>query len=142
MQMQIRHTCWLALLALSLTVSTVPARGQSPDAETTGQERSLAEDRAETDADRSVLERLRQSLRENAELSGAEQRIRVSVKHGEVELQGEVKDAAEKDAVEAQVRRIEGVQGIRNRLHVAGTVGEASEQEDTPPKTSAPSSRD
>ena len=142
MQKQTRHTRWLALLALSLTLSAGPVRGQSPGAETTGQEKSPAEDRAETDADRSVLERLRQSLRENAELSGAARRIRVRVTNGEVELWGEVKDATEKDALAAQVRRIEGVQGIRNRLHVAGTVGGTSEQEETSPKTAAPPSHD
>lgn len=142
MHRQTHHTCWLALLALSLTLSTGPARGQSPSAETTGPESSPAEDRAETDADRSVLERLRQSLRENAELSGAAQRVRVRVTNGEVELWGEMKDAAEKDAVAAQVRRLEGVRGIRNRLHVAGTVGGASEQEEMSPKTAVPSSRD
>ena len=67
-----------------------------------------------------LLERIRQSLRENAELSDAVQHIRVRVNTGEVVLRGEVKDEREKEAIERQVRRIEGVQGVRNRLRVAG----------------------
>jgi osmotically-inducible protein OsmY len=77
-------------------------------------------DRAETDADRGVLARIQQSFRENTELSDVLEHIQISVTNGEVVLRGEVKNAEDKDAIERQVHRIEGVQGITNRLQVAG----------------------
>jgi ketosteroid isomerase-like protein len=90
--------------------------------------RSPAEDRAETAADRDLLERIRQSLRENAELSDAAQHIRVRVNTGEVVLRGEVKNEEGREAIERQVRRVEGVRGVRNRLRVAGAVRATSER--------------
>ena len=128
--MQTRRPRWSVFLALGACLLTAPVQGQeqSLPMETTEQMRSPTEDRAETDADRGLLERIRQSLRENAELSGMVQHIRVRVNNGEVVLRGEVKNEADKEAIERQVRRIEGVQGIRNRLQVAGTVRETSER--------------
>jgi uncharacterized protein (TIGR02246 family) len=128
--MQTRYPRWPVFLALGACLLTAPVLGQeqSPRMETTEQMRSPTEDRAETEADRGLLERIRQSLRENAELSDAVQHIRVRVNNGEVVLRGEVKNEADKEAIERQVRRIEGVQGIRNRLQVAGAVREMSER--------------
>jgi osmotically-inducible protein OsmY len=101
---------------------TAPALGQeqSPRPETSAPPGSATADRAETDADRSVLARIQQSFRENAELSDALAHIQISVTNGEVVLRGEVKNAEDKEAIERQVRRIEGVQGLSNRLQVAG----------------------
>ena len=129
-RMQTRHPRWLVFLVLSIGLLPIPAAGQeeSPRPETTEQRRSPAEDRAETEADRALLERIRQSLRENAELSDAGQHIRVRVNSGEVVLRGEVKSEEQRDAIESQVRRIEGVQGVRNRLQVAGAVRERGER--------------
>ena len=64
--------------------------------------------------------RIQQSFRENAELSDALEHIQISVTNGEVVLRGEVKNAEDKEAIERQVRRIEGVRGITNHLQVAG----------------------
>jgi uncharacterized protein (TIGR02246 family) len=132
--MQRRHPHWPALLALGACLLTAPALGQEQSwrTETTEPGRSPAEDRAETEADRDLLDRIRQSLRENAELSDAGQHIRVRVNHGEVVLRGEVQSEGDKEAIERQVRRIAGVQGIRNRLQVAGAVGEPRERAAAP----------
>jgi ketosteroid isomerase-like protein len=128
--MQRRHPRWPVFLALGACLLTAPALGQeqSSGTETIEQRRSPAEDRAETEADRDLLERIRQSLRENTELSDTVQHIRVRVNNGEVVLRGEVKSEGDKAAIESQVRRIEGVQGVRNRLQVAGAARETSER--------------
>jgi len=120
--MQLYHPRWPVILALGAWLLTTPAlgQGQSPRPETPASPGGVAADRAETDADRGVLARIEQSFRENAELSDALEHIQISVTNGAVVLRGEVKNAEDKEAIERQVRRIEGVQGITNRLQVAG----------------------
>ena len=120
--MQSQHLRWPVFLALGAWLLTAPALGQeqSPRRETTEPMGSPAADRTETDADRDLLARIQQSLRENAELSDALQHTRISITNGEVVLRGEVRNAEDKDAIERQVRRIGGVRGITNHLQVAG----------------------
>jgi hypothetical protein len=120
--MQLYHPRWPVFLALGAWLLTAPAlgQGQSPRPETPAPPGSATADRAETDADRGVLARIQQSFRENAELSDVLEHIQISVTNGEVVLRGEVKNAEDKEAIERQVRRIEGVQGITNHLQVAG----------------------
>jgi osmotically-inducible protein OsmY len=120
--MQSQHPRWPVFLALGAWLLTAPALGQeqNPRRETTEPMGSPVTGRPETDADRGLLARIQQSLRENAELSDALEHIQISVTNGEVVLRGEVKNAEDKDAIERQVHRIEGVQGITNRLQVAG----------------------
>ena len=120
--MQLYHPRWPMVLALGVWLLTAPALGQeqSPRPATPAPPGSAPADRAETDADRGVLARIQQSFRENAELSDALAHIQISVTNGEVVLRGEVKNAEDKEAIEGQVRRIEGVQGVTNHLQVAG----------------------
>jgi ketosteroid isomerase-like protein len=128
--MQLCRPRWPVFLALGIWLLTAPALGQeqSSGTDTSEHRRSPAEDRAETDADRGLLDRIRQSLLENAELSDAVQHIRIRVNNGEVVLRGDVKSEGDRAAIESQVRRIEGVQGVRNRLQVAGAVRETGER--------------
>ncbi len=113
---------WQLVLALGVWVLTTPAVAQEPNptapaAEGSG---SMAGEPAAPETDQALAERIRQGLQENAPLSGAAQNIRISVAHGEVLLQGEVKTPQERDGVEAQVRQVRGVQDVKNRLRVAG----------------------
>jgi osmotically-inducible protein OsmY len=116
------HPRWPVVLALGAWLLTAPALGQeqSPRPATPAPPGSAPADRAETDADRGILARIQQSFRENAELSDALEHIQISVTNGAVVLRGEVKNAEDKEAIEGQVRRIEGVQGVTNHLQVAG----------------------
>ncbi len=116
------HPRWPVVLALGAWWLTAPAsgQGQSPRPATPGPSGSATADRAETDADRGVLARIQQSFRENAELSDTLAHIQISVTNGAVVLRGEVKNAEDNEAIEGQVRRIEGVQGVTNHLQVAG----------------------
>jgi hyperosmotically inducible protein len=126
--MQHMYHRWPAALALGLCLLTAPAVAQEPSPAPQAAERTegAARVRAETEADRALAERIRQSLQENAPLSGAAQAIRLRVADGEVTLRGEVKTAEEREGIEAQVRRIQGVQAVRNRLRVAGAEREAA----------------
>jgi osmotically-inducible protein OsmY len=81
---------------------------------------------AQTEADHALAERIRQALQENAPLSGIAQEIQITVAKGEVTLQGEVKTAEERDGVESQVRQIEGVEEVQNRLRLAGSDRESA----------------
>jgi osmotically-inducible protein OsmY len=87
---------------------------------------NTSDDQAETGNDQTLAARIRQGLQENAPLSGVAQQIRIIVANGEVTLQGEVKTAEERDGVESQVRQIEGVQVVRNRLHFPGAARESA----------------
>ena len=120
--MQLSYPHWLVVLALGTWLLTAPALGQeqSPRPAPPAPPGSAPADRAETDADRGVLTRIQQSFRENAELSDTLEHIQISVTNGAVVLRGEVKNAEDKEAIEQQVRRIAGVQGITARLQVAG----------------------
>ena len=120
--MQLHHPCWPVVLALGAWLLTAPAlgQGQSPRPATPTLPGSAPADQAETDADRSILARIEQSFRENAELSDALEHIQISVTNGAVVLRGEVKNAEDKEAIEQQVRRIEGVQGTTNHLQITG----------------------
>ena len=122
MQLQLYQSRWSVVLALGAWLLTAPALGQeqSPRPETPAPPGSATADGTETDADHNVLARIQQSFRENAELSDALEHIRISVANGAVVLRGEVKNAEDKEAIERQVRRIAGVQGITNHLQVAG----------------------
>jgi osmotically-inducible protein OsmY len=113
---------WRAALVVGFCTLASPVfaqeRSHAPQAmERTG---STAHAQAETAADQALAERIRQGLQENAPLSGVAQNIHIIVSNGEVTLLGEVKTAEERDGVESQVRQIQGVQMVQNRLHLAG----------------------
>jgi osmotically-inducible protein OsmY len=127
--MQNNHL-WQAALVIGLCALASPVtaqeRGHTPQARERAD--STALDHAETVTDQALVERIRQGLQENAPLSGVAPQIRLSVANGEVTLQGEVKTAGERDGVEAQVRQIQGVQVVQNRLRLAGADRESSAQ--------------
>jgi uncharacterized protein (TIGR02246 family) len=120
--MQSYHSLWQAALVVGLCVLTSPLFAQEPSREPQAGELadSTAHEHPESATDQALAERIRQSLQENAPLSGAAQNIRITVTNGEVTLRGEVKTAEERDGIAAQVRQIEGVQAVKNRLRVAG----------------------
>jgi uncharacterized protein (TIGR02246 family) len=116
------HPLWqIALIVVFITLPS-PAFAQESSRTPEPGERagSTAHEPAEGEVDQALAERIRQSLQENAPLSGAAQNIRITVANGEVTLRGEVKTAEERDGIAAQVHQIEGVQAVKNRLRVAG----------------------
>jgi hyperosmotically inducible protein len=120
--MQSNSHLWQAAFVVVFGVLTSPAFAQEPSREPQAGERagSPAQEQTETEADRALAERVRQSLQENAPLSGAAQNIRITVANGEVTLRGEVKTAEERDGIASQVCQIEGVHAVKNRLRLAG----------------------
>ena len=113
---------WRAALVVGCCTLTSPVfaqeRGQTLQArERTG---GAAQEQTATAADQALAKRIRQGLQENAPLSGVAQHILSSVTNGEVMLLGEVKTAEERDGLESQVRQIQGVQAVQNRLQLAG----------------------
>jgi osmotically-inducible protein OsmY len=130
------HHLWQAALVVGLCALTSPgfAQERSPDPQVVEQTASATHDQAQTEADQALAERIRQGLQENAPLSGVAQKIGITVANGEVTLQGEVKTAEERDGIESQVRQVQGVQDVQNRLRLAGADREAA--------TRGPSERD
>jgi len=113
---------WQLLLALGILVLLTPAVAQEPSPESQAAEQlgGTGGEPTTPETDPALAARIRQGLQENAPLSGAAQNIRISVAHGEVLLQGEVKTPQEREGIEAQVRQVRGVQEVKNRLRVAG----------------------
>jgi ketosteroid isomerase-like protein len=126
--MQNNRSLWQAALIMGLFVLSGPTFAQEQSSEPQAVERagSTAPEQGETG--QALAERIRQSLQENAPLSGAAQKIGIKVANGEVTLRGEVKSAEEREGIEAQVRQIQGVQGIKNYLRIAGAERESATQ--------------
>jgi osmotically-inducible protein OsmY len=125
--MQRHPYLWQAALVAGLCVLANPvfAKKPSEDPQSPEQAGGTAHAQATTAADQALAERIRQGLQENAPLSGATQNIHIIVTNGEVTLLGEVKTAEERDGIESQVRQVQGVQVVQNRLRLAGAAKES-----------------
>jgi osmotically-inducible protein OsmY len=119
---------WQVALVAGLCVLANPVFAEKPKEERQSLEQTggTAPAQAATAADQALAERVRQGLQENAPLSGVAQNIHIIVSNGEVTLLGEVKTAEERDGIESQVRQIQGVQVVQNRLHLAGADKESA----------------
>lgn len=132
--MQNRMRYMQAFVAASLCTLTAPgvvlaqSQGQMNTSETTKQaaeppvsslERELAGGELFTQADRDLVERIRQRLESDPDIGDAAQDLRIMADAGEVTLRGTVKDQDEKFDIGDKVQDIRGVQEVHNRLRVA-----------------------
>lgn len=75
-------------------------------------------DQSETDQDRNITARIRQSLMRDDSLSSNAKNIKIITINGMVTLRGPVATAAEKDAVARKAQGIVGVNKIDNQIEV------------------------
>lgn len=75
-------------------------------------------DQSETEADRSLTQKIRQSLVDDSALSTNAQNVKVITQNGKVTLRGVVASQEEKDSVAEKARAIPGVLECDNQLEV------------------------
>lgn len=75
-------------------------------------------DQSESDADRELTQRVRQSVVADDSLSVNAKNVKVITRNGKVTLRGVVDAQAEKDAVAAKARAVAGVLDVDNQLEV------------------------
>lgn len=68
--------------------------------------------------DRSLVNRVREAIRENPELKGVEPGLVIASENGTVTLHGIVASAAERDAIETRARATAGVANVVNYLEL------------------------
>ncbi len=137
--MRRKNTLCQAVLAMSISLAlALPAFAQgqsgSPGAssptspspsgnagmQSPGQMGKGMEDRATTDADRNLEQRIRQALSGDASLAAAVQKLHIeTAANGEVTLRGSVKTDKEKADIAAKVQQVAGVKKVNNQLQSA-----------------------
>jgi hypothetical protein len=148
--MQKKSKLWPAVLAVSLSVFTVPtfvqAQSSTPEAPssksgvhsgrgsapTAGMEKGPAGqvgkalgDQATTEDDRALNQRIRQALTADSSLGRTTERVHLSTDNGEVTLEGAVATEKEKADIAAKVQQIAGVKKVNNQLQMAPSTGGA-----------------
>lgn len=76
-------------------------------------------DQSESEADRTMTQKLRQALMANDALSTLAQNIKIITVNGLVTLRGPVNNEKEKAAVAAAAQQIAGSQNVDNQLEIA-----------------------
>jgi hypothetical protein len=147
--MQKKSTLWPAVLAVSLSAFTVPtfvqAQGSAPESPSTksgvhagsgaptadmekgpaGQVSKALDDKATTEADRALNQRIRQALTADAALGKSTERVQLNTENGEVTLQGAVATEKEKADIGLKVQQVAGVKKVNNQLQMAPSTGGA-----------------
>ncbi len=97
-----------------------PSPSGSAGMQSPGQMGKGMEDRATTDADRNLEQRIRQALSGDASLAAAVQKLHIeTAANGEVTLRGAVKTEKEKADIAAKVQQVAGVKKVNNQLQSA-----------------------
>lgn len=134
--MQKKNTPWLTILALSLSVPlsgsalaqgagsptqnpSSPASSGSSSMQPSEQIGNAIGDKAATDADRSLNQRIRQALNADTALAAVVQKVYLDTNNGAVTLQGSVPTEKIKDDVGAKVQQVAGVKEVENQLQMA-----------------------
>jgi len=81
-----------------------------------------------TQADRDLVKRVRENLREDSALAASAQKLDITAKQGKVALRGVVNNDQEKIAIATKIQRTMGVEGVESQLQVSG---ELSSREST-----------
>jgi osmotically-inducible protein OsmY len=77
-----------------------------------------ASDQPENDADRKILQEVRQALTSDSSLSTSAQNVTVVSNNGKVTLRGSVKDDSEKQKIANKATQVAGVNNVDNQLTV------------------------
>lgn len=75
-------------------------------------------DQSETEADRTITQRIRQEIMKERSLSSNAMNVKIITRNGVVTLRGPVNNANEKTAIVGIARRINGVTNVEDRLEV------------------------
>jgi hyperosmotically inducible protein len=84
---------------------------------------SRAADRAESEADRAVTERIRAGLSRESTLSAVAQNVQIVTTNGKVTLRGSVKTASQKMEIGRIAQGSEGASEVDNQLEVLEELG-------------------
>jgi hyperosmotically inducible protein len=76
-------------------------------------------DQSETEADRELTQKIRQSVMEDDSLSMTAHNVKIITVNGMVTLRGPVKNAQERQAIAAKAVQIAGAKNVNNQLEVA-----------------------
>ena len=77
-----------------------------------------ASDQPENDADRKIIQEVRQALTADSSLSTSAQNVTVVSTNGKVTLRGSVKDDSEKQKIANKATQVAGVSNVDNQLTV------------------------
>src|SRR5713101_9891176 len=80
----------------------------------------LASNEFFTQADRDLVKRVRENLREDSSLAASAQKLEITAKQGKIVLRGAVENDQEKIAIATKIQRTMGVEGVENQLQVSG----------------------
>jgi len=83
---------------------------------------NFAPDQFFTQAERDLIERVRQRLRENRLVAAYAEDIKLAAEEGRMSLSGTVRGEQEKGEIAAAARRTRGVTAVENHLQVTGSV--------------------
>ena len=136
--MQKKNTLWFTVLALSLSLALiVPAFAQSRDVgskspspsspassggtstQPSQQAGKALSDKANTAADQTLNQRIRQALSGDMVLVAVTQKIQLNTDNGEVTLHGSVATEKEKADVATKIQQVAGVKKVNNQLQMA-----------------------
>jgi BON domain len=147
--MQKKSKLWPAVLAVSISAFTVPtfvqAQSSTPESPRTksgvhsgtsaptadlekgpaGQVGKAMDDKATTEADRALNQRIRQALAADSSLGRSTERVYLNTENGEVTLQGAVATEKEKADIGMKVQQVAGVKKVNNQLQMAPSTGDA-----------------
>ena len=87
------------------------------------EERKIMEDRSDSEADRTITQKIREALIADESLSTNAKSVKIISHNGMVTLRGPVKNEQEKSAVEARTKRVPGVKNVDNQLEVGTASG-------------------
>ena len=87
------------------------------------EERKTVEDRSDSEADRTISQKIRGALTADESLSTNAKNVKIISNNGMVTLRGPVKNEQEKSAVEAKTKQVPGVKNVDNQLEVGIAYG-------------------
>lgn len=98
--------------------STSPSDNRSATAPATTAPGTTASDQPENEADRKIVQEIRQAVTNDDSLSTSAKNVTIVSQNGNVTLRGNVKDSTEKEKVAAKAQQVAGVAKVDNQLTV------------------------
>lgn len=80
-------------------------------------------DRAISDSDKNLIQKIRQSIQNDNTVNPSTKNLSITAKDGNITLIGSVNTDREKTAIASKVRQVSGVRTVDNQLEVASTQG-------------------